>query len=517
MNKLLLSSVIALLASQTALADLNGSVLDPLSADLRQQTAYDFREQAANQHLLETPVIHTNNGDEKRVPHFYAQFSKSLPHDNKGKVDSSAYNQLLAAIKAGSFEAFEAVPAGGPVKLANPLAAQVYDLEGRDSHAYSIKPAPKLASAEAAAEMVELFGHALLRDVPFSAYNSHPQVAALAKTLAGLDDFNGPVTTDSLFRGGFEGDFSGPYISQFLYQDIPAGPKVYNQKYTGYSAQNFMTNFNEWLAIENGNNPTAEVTKTTEHYMLNGRDLARYVHKDFSYQAFQNAALILLSWGSSVIDDGNPYKTAQRQGAFIDLGAPEVLDMVARAANGGLRAAWYQKWNVHRRLRPEEYAGVAVNEPDLVHSQFFAADVVQAAIAENGTALLPMAYPEGAPTHPAYPAGHASIAGASVTVLKAFFKEEANLPKAYEPNADGSQLVSLGNTVSLTVGGELNKLATNISLGRDWAGVHYRSDGIQGLLLGEQVGIAVLRDWRKAHPKQPAFTLKKFNGEEIQI
>ena len=39
----------------------------------------------------------------------------------------------------------------------------------------------------------------------------------------------------------------------------------------------------------------------------------------------------------------------------------------------------------------------------------------------NGTALLPQAYAEGCPIHPAYPSGHATIAGACVTVLKAFF------------------------------------------------------------------------------------------------
>lgn len=38
-----------------------------------------------------------------------------------------------------------------------------------------------------------------------------------------------------------------------------------------------------------------------------------------------------------------------------------------------------------------------------------------------GTYLLPIAYPEGSPTHPAYPAGHACVAGAGATMLKAFF------------------------------------------------------------------------------------------------
>jgi hypothetical protein len=44
-----------------------------------------------------------------------------------------------------------------------------------------------------------------------------------------------------------------------------------------------------------------------------------------------------------------------------------------------------------------------------------------------GSALLPMAFPEGSPTHPAYGAGHATVAGACVTILKAWFKETTRL------------------------------------------------------------------------------------------
>jgi hypothetical protein len=102
-----------------------------------------------------------------------------------------------------------------------------------------------------------------------------------------------------------------------------------------------------------------------------------------------------------------------------------------------------------------------------------------------------------------------------VTVLKALFKEDVILPTPIEPNAAGSSLQAYNG--SLTIGGELNKLGSNISLSRDWAGVHYRSDGTEGMLLGEEVGIAILKDWRDAHPSSPKLTLTKFNGDEIEI
>lgn len=512
MTKPILISVIATILATPAIAD----VLDPLSAAQRHQNAYAYREQQANSNYTSPPALHPTNGDESSVPNFYGQFHKSLPHNSEGMVDPAAYELLRNAIQAGTFEAFEQVPAAGPAKLANPLAAQTYDLEGKDSHDYGIKPPPALGSAEAAAEMIEVYAQALTRDIPFSEYSGNAHIVKIANALGGLSDFYGPTSPATLFRGIFEGDQTGPYISQFLYKDIPSGPKVIDQKYTGYqSGQNFMTSWNEWLAIQNGQNPNKTVTATAARYMITGRDLASYVHRDFTYQAYQNAALILLSWGPSVWDEGNPYKNAVRQGAFADMGAAEILDTVARAGNAALRAAWFQKWNVHRRLRPEAYGGLAQNNPGLLHPQFIASPVLMKVQSKYGNSLLPMAYPEGSPTHPAYPAGHAAIAGACATVLKAFFKEDANIPSPVQPSANGKALEAIDPT--LTIGGEINKLASNITLGRDWAGVHYRSDGTEGMLLGEEIGIAVLKDWRDAHPKQPMLTLKKFNGEEIEI
>ena len=56
-----------------------------------------------------------------------------------------------------------------------------------------------------------------------------------------------------------------------------------------------------------------------------------------------------------------------------------------------------------------------------LHDDVLNAKALDAISRATGSYLLPMAYPEGCPTHPAYPAGHATIAGACTTVLKAFF------------------------------------------------------------------------------------------------
>jgi hypothetical protein len=40
---------------------------------------------------------------------------------------------------------------------------------------------------------------------------------------------------------------------------------------------------------------------------------------------------------------------------------------------------------------------------------------------KNDTYFLPQAFPEGSPQHPSYPQGHATMAGACATILKAAF------------------------------------------------------------------------------------------------
>src|SRR5215471_15429012 len=68
---------------------------------------------------------HQTNGDEELYANqaFAGNFSKSLNHDpNTGLVVPSDYQALMNAVKAGTQAAFDAVPAGGPGKLAGPLS-----------------------------------------------------------------------------------------------------------------------------------------------------------------------------------------------------------------------------------------------------------------------------------------------------------------------------------------------------------------------------------------------------------
>ena len=70
----------------------------------------------------------------------------------------------------------------------------------------------------------------------------------------------------------------------------------------------------------------------------------------------------------------------------------------------------------------------------------------------------------------------------------------------------------------LTIGGELNKLASNVATGRNIAGVHWRSDARESLRLGEAVAISVLKDQRLMYNEDFAgFTLTKFDGTTVTV
>lgn len=525
---------VALLGGGAGLATLaapglgEAAEIGPLGAPQRALRAYQVRTEAARrQRLLPTPAQPTNSDDDL-YPTRIGSFTKGLPHNAFGEVDGAAYQSLLTALASGNPAHFASITLGGTVKLANPQAAYAYELEGPDSHHLGMPAAPAFASAHAAAEMAEVYWRALTRDVPFTDYATDPVIAAAAADLNALSDYRGPkqagaVTPGTLFRGNTPGDLVGPLLSQFLWQDVPYGLATMPQRFVMPTAgQDFMTSEADWLASQNGTPPVATTLADPDpRYIASGRDLAEWVHKDFPYQAFLSAGLILLGYGGAALDAGNPYRTSTTQGGFISYGVAHVLDLVSRVARQALKAAWFHKWLLHRRVRPEAYAGsvhmhLTGQRTYPIPADLLASSALDAVFSETGTYLLPMAYPEGCPTHPSYPAGHATIAGACATVLKAFFNESFQIPNPVQASFDGAMLEPYAGV--LTVGGELNKLAANVALARDTAGVHYRADGIEGIRLGEQLAIGMLRDYRECHNEPFAgFSLTRFDGTTVTV
>lgn len=120
--------------------------------------------------------------------------------------------------------------------------------------------------------------------------------------------------------------------------------------------------------------------------------------------------------------------------------------------------------------------------------------------------------------HPAYGAGHATVAGACVTILKAFFDSGYVLPRPYVyPVPGGTHLEIAKHTPDLTVEGELNKLAANISIGRNWAGVHYFTDYSESVRMGEDIAIGILEEQKLTFGENFSMTLPRFDGSTIRI
>lgn len=478
-----------------------------------------------------------NNGDEFRFLNKIASYSKGLPHQPNGEVDINAYDLLISALTTFSPERFEQVPLGGDRKFVNPQSALAMDIEGKDNFALTMPPAPAFESRETAAEIAENYWMAILRDIPFEDYSGNPtaQAAAADLTLFGSDfkgakNVNGQVTPELLFRGLSAGDKIGPYLSQFFYQNCDFGANNVNQQIktvlpaTGGGAD-YMTDFNSWLAIQNGISPTGgDILDPTRRYIRNGRDIGQFVHVDVLFQSYFQAFLVMAGMGIP-FDPANPYSSSVNQEGFATFGGPHIAALLCEVSTRALKAVWNQKWIVHRRLRPEVYAE-RVDRTSFhsggypVHAEILSS--VNSAtrlggFLPAGNAFLAQAFPEGSPVHPSYGAGHATVAGACVTVLKAFFDGSVIISKPVKPDSTGQVLVPHTGD-PLTVGGELNKLASNISLGRNIAGVHWRSDGTASNLLGEELAISIMRDQNTCFNEQfNGFSLTKFDGTTITV
>jgi hypothetical protein len=491
--------------------------------EAKKARALEIREKAANFQLNRNFPESRSNGDEERYPAGWANFSKALPHNKLGEVDPDAYRKLLQAINSRKSSDFDQLPLAGTTKLANPQSAFAFELEGADSQSLTVQPPPAFADEEFAAEMVECYWLALTRDIPFSQYGKEPLTAAAIDDLKCFSTFKN-VNAANLFRADAPGVQTGPYISQFLLQPYTFGITSIEQRYRTYlKGIDYVTSHQDWLDIQNGSPArSAGDFDETPRYTYNGRVLGSWVHRNFTYQPTLIAALILLSYGNEALDDANPYKSSSTQSGFATFGAPHILDLVGRAANHALKAAWYQKWVIHRRLRPEEFGGRIHNHVNgaaqyPINSKLLDSKALASVFSKYGTYLCPQAFPEGCPTHPAFPGGNATFTSAGVTMLKAFFNESFVIPNPVVPSDDGLSLQPWKGE-PLTVGGELNKLVVNASIGRNIAGVHFRRDELEGIFLGEASASSVLTDFNATYNEGfSGFSMTSFDGTAMSL
>jgi hypothetical protein len=286
----------------------------------------------------------------------------------------------------------------------------------------------------------------------------------------------------------------------------------------------YMTNFDTWQAVQNGvQSLIPPAMDDHRRHMYNGRVLGSFTRQDELYQAYFVAYLVMNTLGTPP-NPGNPYLALKKQQPFGTFGNPDIAATLGAVARAAINAVWYQKWIVHLRHRPESGGGIvhlmksglgsvdAKVDPLVLNSE-----AVEQSQQKYGTYLLSQAFPEGSPTHPAYPTGHGAVGGACITVLKFFFDGNATLPNPKVPSADGLSLLPHVGP-KLTVNGELHKLAHNISFGHGiHAGIHWRSDTDFSLLLGEAVALSFLQDQAYTYNENFSITLTKMDGTPVTI
>ena len=437
-----------------------------------------------------------------------------------------------------------------------------------------------------------------------SGLNAFERNRRFARTQDEDAPYTAPLTTEQAFRGSTQGALTGPYISQFMLVGgksiagagngisdlpgiqapfdlvdgfVPYGTLSIDQRTITHKAcLDHMTDWTSWLDVQNGANLNGKDRFENERrFITTPRDLATYVHFDALYEAYLNAALVLLGLGSPVSKGFPESSLSGRRTGFATFGGPHILSLVTEVATRCLKAVRRQKFNYHRRARPEAIAGrltlaccghadhLGCAAPAFQHVlDEIPTELLDAIVEHNKeqnnepmramrlikcptpkkplskfddcNLLLPMAFPEGSPMHPAYGAGHATVAGGCVTMLKAFFEmfedcdggRERDLcdsdgkPITYVPNGDGSKLVpdpKLKKGTALTIQGELDKLAANIAIGRNMAGVHYYSDYYDSLRMGERVAVGILLEQAPTYGDPIETTFTSFDGDFVSI
>ena len=185
-----------------------------------------------------------------------------------------------------------------------------------------------------------------------------------------------------------------------------------------------------------------------------GRELARYYESEtpgITHRLALNHLLAQTNW--------SPPRQAWVWAA---------LDVTIASA---LLAAWYYKWAAHvgvPGVAPRDGVSFRPRPYEMDHrvGVLYNREVNDAGSGDNGRRTLPDPSP-GTPRHPAYPSGHSTYAGAASEILSYFFPDYTE---------------------------EFDRLADNIGLARLWAGIHWRSDHVNGVKLGRCVARMIIRE-----------------------
>jgi hypothetical protein len=566
--------------------------------------AYEFRKKIAEIRInnekydYKNHIMHIKKFSSKDR-NYISQYHKGLLHNDTGDlVYPEDYEKLVKYVECNDQYNIKLLHMGTPCsKFHDPFGSLSVTYMGMDVQHYNIIQPPDIGSIEIASEMLELYYMADAREqqLQFITWSSIFPIEEMTEILPTLID--PPVATKcaceftnhTIFRGATTYEHIGPYISQFLFLNIPMSnifiPQIYVLSVS--SDEMDIGQGRHWgtdltTAVQMQNNDICDFKSeptTTLNYITTGRDLATFVEDDPTTQVYVNTCNMLFELKACFKDEFPTSNIYDFMNTYCS--KTSIICAINEVCRLALNIATYWKWQVYMRIRPEAYS-ILVNEDfkagtnNYTHPLLFQDAELINEIADinnnengfpnlinpaNGFIMLPQVYRRGSPNSPSYPSSHAVVAGACVTVIKYFFKNEQWI-NIINRNRDSSMIpydkitqfydestpiILQSNFENLTlypgmafpeleqdfpcmsIYSELHKLASNISFGRMWAGVNYRTDCTQGMYLGEQVAINYLEDMMSTWVQNsnvdannktgdvPIIPLEKFNGETIYI
>ena len=398
-------------------------------------------------------------------------------------------------------------------------------------------------------DLAEAYVMAHLRDQPLDdlAQQGTAAYAEATRVLSSfLRRFSGAPATlrpETLFRcpTTFVAECrAGPYVSQLLFRAFYDGGSPRDRRFVFERDAANLTRRARLLDFHRGVAPARDYARDAYgrfdlRYVHSGRVLASIVHSEPPHKHYYEGALAAMSaLGEAGLALTDGFSGGAGVAASTTAGYDDVLASVAGVTMQALRQSYAHKWIEHRKIRPDavamrldtfkraaalgvEAAVAQIPLAPLLVSQFFEGSASKAAFMEEladanlarageRNYLLPLLYPP--PGHPSSTHGHAVVAGACATVLKAMLTTTdaaTGAPLAWggvggvggvalTAGAGGETVRPYnGSIAGMTLEGEIDKLAHNVAAGRNWAGVHFRTELEYSLFLGEAVGLRYLR------------------------
>ena len=155
------------------------------------------------------------------------------------------------------------------------------------------------------------------------------------------------MTPDLLFRGIFQGETIGPYVSQFMLTPTFFGQQVMGQLMNTYVPNvDYMTDPMTFLQVQNGiSTGLFNQNDSPPQYLHNLRGLAAFTHVDVLYQAYFVGLLVMFTLGMPG-NPGGPYSGSKTQNGFGTWGVRISLPQWERLPRApsttcGSRSGWF--------------------------------------------------------------------------------------------------------------------------------------------------------------------------------